>query len=168
LKIPFLIAGPRSVTAVFAQICFYEVTLAIDLAGLSQIHLPATDPSCAATSSASTLISVGCQHALPSYTKIHSAALAAPPPDISRGFLPWRLSDAGLGPSRSAAIGRHPKPSTIPDSSATLIPALKTLLNRIEISFDHCIENRRTTKSGERNWVNQFRSPGVLAAFVQD
>ena len=112
MKIPFLIAGPRSVTAVFAQICFYEVTLAIDLAGLSQIHLPATDPSCAATSSASTLISVGCQHALPSYTKIHSAALAAPPPDISRGFLPWRLSDAGLGPSRSAAIGRHPKPST--------------------------------------------------------
>jgi hypothetical protein len=112
LKIPFLIAGPRSVTAVFAQICFYEVTLAIDLAGLSQIHLPATDPSCAATSSASTLISVGRQHALPSYTKIHSAALAAPPPDISRGFLPWRLSDAGLGPSRSAAIGRHPKPST--------------------------------------------------------
>jgi hypothetical protein len=47
-------------------------------------------------------------------------------------------------------------------SSATLIPALKALLNRIEISFDHCIENRRTTKSGEWNWVNQFRSPGVL------
>src|ERR1700716_1144000 len=46
----------------------------------------------------------------------------------------------------------------IPDSSATLIPALKALLNRIEISFDHCIENRRTTKSGERNWVSQFRS----------
>jgi hypothetical protein len=44
----------------------------------------------------------------------------------------------------------------------------KTPLNRIEISFDHCIENRRTTKSGERNWVNQFRSPGVLAAIVQD
>jgi hypothetical protein len=52
-------------------------------------------------------------------------------------------------------------------SSATLIPALKALLNRIEISFDHCIENRRTTKSGEWNWVNQFRSPGVLAAIVQ-
>jgi hypothetical protein len=48
------------------------------------------------------------------------------------------------------------------------IPALKALLNRIEISFDHCIENRRKTKSGERNWVNQFRSPGVLAAIVQD
>ena len=31
------------------------------------------------------------------------------------------------------------------NSSATLIPALKALLNRIEISFDHCIENRRTT-----------------------
>ena len=126
MKIPFLIAGPQSVTAVFAQICFYEVTLAIDLAGLSQIHLPATDPSCAATSSDSTLISVGCQHALPSYTKIHSAALAAPPPDISRGFLPWRLSDAGLGPSRSAAIGRHPKPSTdsemTPRNSTSVLP----------------------------------------------
>jgi hypothetical protein len=52
-------------------------------------------------------------------------------------------------------------------SSATLIPALKALLNRIEISLDHCIENRRTTKSGEWNWVSQFQSPGVLAAIVQ-
>ena len=92
--------------------------LAIDLAGLSQIHLPASSPSCAATSSDSTLISVGCQHALPSYTKIHSAALAAPPPDISRGFLHRRLSDAGLGQAaapRSAGIRnpqQNPKYST--------------------------------------------------------
>ena len=121
IEIPFLIAGPRSVTAVFAQICFYEVTLAIDLAGLSQIHLPATDPSCSRTSSKPAhSIVVGLHtHALSviAQKSMSARALAAPPPDISRGFLPWRLSDAGLGPSRSAAIGRHPKPSTEADVS---------------------------------------------------
>jgi hypothetical protein len=72
-------------------------------------------PTRAAMSSASTLIGIGCPHALPSCANLHSPALAAPPPTISRGFFPWRLSDAGLGASRTAAIGRHPKPSTIAD-----------------------------------------------------
>jgi hypothetical protein len=30
----------------------------------------------------------------------------------SRGFLPWRLSDDGLGASPIIASGRHPKPFT--------------------------------------------------------
>ncbi|MGA2998969.1 hypothetical protein, partial [Bradyrhizobium sp.] len=42
-------------------------------------------------------------------------AIPAPPPTISRGFFLWRLSDAGLGARRTAAIGRHPKPSTKPE-----------------------------------------------------
>ncbi|MGA2996292.1 hypothetical protein, partial [Bradyrhizobium sp.] len=47
-------------------------------------------------------------------------AIPAPPPTISRGFFLWRLSDAGLGARRTAAIGRHPKPSTIPEAMARL------------------------------------------------
>jgi hypothetical protein len=39
-------------------------------------------------------------------------APAAPPPPISRGFLPWRLSDTGPGACRPVAMGRHPKPFT--------------------------------------------------------
>ena len=34
---------------------------------------------------------------------------------IYRGFLPWRLSDAGPGASRIVPMGRHPKPFTISD-----------------------------------------------------
>jgi hypothetical protein len=44
----------------------------------------------------------------------------------------------------------------------------KALSNRIDISFDHCIERGRPTKSGDRNWINQFRSLVVLATIVQD
>ena len=37
-------------------------------------------------------------------------AFAAPPCLTSRGFLPWRLSEAGPGACRAVAMGRHPKP----------------------------------------------------------
>ena len=42
-------------------------------------------------------------------------ALMAPSRAISRGFLPWRLSDDGPGASRVVAMGRHPKPFTAAD-----------------------------------------------------
>ena len=42
-------------------------------------------------------------------------ALAAPPCLTTRGFLPWRLSDAGPGACPTVAMGRHPKPFTEPD-----------------------------------------------------
>ena len=34
-------------------------------------------------------------------------ALAAPSSPTTRGFLPWRLSDAGPGARRPVAMGRH-------------------------------------------------------------
>jgi hypothetical protein len=40
-------------------------------------------------------------------------ALAAPACPTTRGFLPWRLSDAGPGACLTVAMGRHPKPFTI-------------------------------------------------------
>ena len=91
------------------KFCLCVVNVAIDLSHLPQIPAAATDPSCASTSSANILIGIGCPHALPSCANLHSPALAAPPPTISRGFFPWRLSDAGLGASRTAAVRRHPK-----------------------------------------------------------
>ena len=39
-------------------------------------------------------------------------ALAAPTCLTTRGFLPWRLSDAGPGACLTVAMGRHPKPFT--------------------------------------------------------
>jgi hypothetical protein len=39
-------------------------------------------------------------------------AREAPSVRISRGFLPWRLSDDGPGASLIVATGRHPKPFT--------------------------------------------------------
>jgi hypothetical protein len=56
-------------------------------------------------------LSVAYGAGLPSRTSVvrkppWRSALAAPPPAISRRFVPWRLSDAGYGASRIAAIGR--------------------------------------------------------------
>ena len=39
---------------------------------------------------------------------------AAPPPIIARGFVPWRLSDAGHRVRGSVDHGRHPKPCAKP------------------------------------------------------
>ena len=50
-----------------------HVNVAIDLSGLPQIPAPVTDQSCAAASSANTLIGVGCPHAPPSCANLHSA-----------------------------------------------------------------------------------------------
>ena len=55
------------------QICLCHVNVASDLPGLPQFPAPATDQSCAATSSANTLIGVGCPHPLPSRANLHSA-----------------------------------------------------------------------------------------------
>jgi len=49
----------------------------------------------------------------PSRSNLHSAPQ---PPIPYRGFLPWRLSDAGPGASRIVPMGRHPKPFTTTDS----------------------------------------------------
>ena len=95
-----------------ANVPLRYLRIAIDF--LNNSLAPATDQSCAATSSANALIGVGAL-APPSRANPHSArGIAAPA--ISRGFVPWRLSDAGLGASRIAVDGRHPKPSTKPDS----------------------------------------------------
>jgi hypothetical protein len=53
---------------------------------------------------------------------------------ISEWQLLLRVSDAGHGASRIAAIGRHPKPSTIPDScTATKFVLFATSLPRLSI-----------------------------------
>jgi hypothetical protein len=50
-----------------------DVNVAIDLPGLPQIPAPATDQSCAATSSANTLIGAGCPRPVPWCANLHSA-----------------------------------------------------------------------------------------------
>jgi hypothetical protein len=55
------------------QICPCHVNDAHDLPGLPQIPAPVTDQSCAATSSANTLIGVGYPHTPPSCLNLHSA-----------------------------------------------------------------------------------------------
>ena len=54
------------------QICLCDLNVAINLPGLPQIPAPATDQSCAATSSANTLIGVGYPHPAPSCANLHS------------------------------------------------------------------------------------------------
>jgi hypothetical protein len=47
--------------------------------------------------------------------------IAAPACLTTRGFLPWRLSDAGPGDCGIvAAMGRHPKPFTKTDEDGAL------------------------------------------------
>ncbi len=94
------------------QICLCDVNVAIDLSGLSQIPAPATDQSCAATSSANTLIGVGCPHAAPSCANLHSARrsrrhrLPFPAGSFIEGFrTPATVQAASL---RSAGI-RNPQ-----------------------------------------------------------
>src|SRR5712671_4219037 len=111
-KIPFFRAGPRSATAALVQICLCNVNVAIDLPGLPQIPVPATHQSCAATSSANTLIGVGCPHAPPSCANLHSAPrsrrhrLPFPSGSFIEGFrTPATVQAASL---RSAGI-RNPQ-----------------------------------------------------------
>src|SRR6266480_470583 len=111
-KIPFFRAGPRSATAALVQICLCHVNVVIDLPGLPQIPAPVTDQSCAATSSANTLIGVGCPHAPPSCANLHSARrsrrhrLPFPAGSFIEGFrTPATVQAASL---RSAGI-RNPQ-----------------------------------------------------------
>ena len=60
------------------QICLRDVNVAIDLPGLPQIPAPATDQSCAATSSANTLIGAGCPRPAPWCANLHSARRSPP------------------------------------------------------------------------------------------
>lgn len=94
------------------QICLCHVNVAIDLPGLPQIPAPVTDQSCAATSSANTLIGVGCPHAPPSCANLHSARrsrrhrLPFPAGSFIEGFrTPATVQAASL---RSAGI-RNPQ-----------------------------------------------------------
>src|SRR6202011_4373502 len=52
-------------------------------------------------------------------TLIPIAERAAPSAHITRGFVLWRLSDAGHCPRGTILLGRHPKPSTNPDVGAS-------------------------------------------------
>jgi hypothetical protein len=94
------------------QICLCHVNVAIDLPGLPQIPAPVMDQSCAATSSANTLIGVGCPHAPPSCANLHSARrsrrhrLPFPAGSFIEGFrTPATVQAASL---RSAGI-RNPQ-----------------------------------------------------------
>jgi hypothetical protein len=94
------------------QICICDVNVAIDLPGLPQILAPATDQSCAATSSANTLIGVGCPHPAPWCANLHSARrsprhrLPFPAGSFIEGFrTPATVQAASL---RSAGI-RNPQ-----------------------------------------------------------
>ena len=93
--------------------CKYAfANVAIDLPGSRHIPAPATDQSCAATSSANTLIGVGCPHAPPSCANLHSARrsrrhrLPFPAGSFIEGFrTPATVQAASL---RSAGI-RNPQ-----------------------------------------------------------
>jgi len=94
------------------QICLCHVNVAIDLPGLPQIPAPVTDQSCAATSSANTLIGVGGPHPPPSCANLHSARrsrrhrLPFPAGSFIEGFrTPATVQAASL---RSAGI-RNPQ-----------------------------------------------------------
>ena len=94
------------------QICLCHLNVAIDLPGLPQIPAPVTDQSCAAASSANTLIGVGCPHAPPSCANLHSARrsrrhrLPFPAGSFIEGFrTPATVQAASL---RSAGI-RNPQ-----------------------------------------------------------
>src|SRR6202035_4437877 len=111
-KILIFLAGPRSATAALAQICLCDVNVAIDLPGLPQIPAPATDQSCAATSSANTPTGVGCPHAAPCCANLHNARrsrrhrLLFPAGSFIEGFrTPATVQAASL---RSAGI-RNPQ-----------------------------------------------------------
>ena len=54
----------------------------------------------------------------PSASTKSPAKAAAPPPTTARGFVPWRLSDAGQRVRGSVDHRRHPKPCTKPDMAA--------------------------------------------------
>ena len=94
------------------QICLCDVNVAIDLPASRQIPAPATDQSCAATSSANTPIGVGCPHAAPWCANLHSARrsrrhrLQFPAGSFIEGFrTPATVQAASL---RSAGI-RNPQ-----------------------------------------------------------
>jgi hypothetical protein len=74
----------------------------------------------------------------------HQHRLAAPPPIIARGFVPWRLSDAGHRVRGSVDHGRHPKPC-----------AKAAVSNRSKVAplLDHLVgagEQRRRHLNAER------------------
>ena len=94
------------------QICICDVNVAIDLPGLPQIPASATDQSCAATSSANTLIGLACPHPAPWCANLHSARcslrhrLPFPAGSFIEGFrTPATVQAASL---RSAGI-RNPQ-----------------------------------------------------------
>jgi hypothetical protein len=95
------------------QICICDVNVAIDLPGLPQIPASATDQSCAATSSANTLIGLACPHPAPWCANLHSARcsprhrLPFPAGSFLGGF-----RTPATGVCRADLAGRHPKPST--------------------------------------------------------
>ena len=57
-------------------------------------------------------------------SQIPIAKAAAPPPTTARGFVPWRLSDAGQRVRGSVDHRRHPKPCTVADIAAPLFDRL--------------------------------------------
>ena len=54
-------------------------------------------------------------------SQIPIAKAAAPPPTTARGFVPWRLSDAGQRVRGSVDHRRHPKPCTQADQATCAI-----------------------------------------------
>jgi hypothetical protein len=54
------------------------------------------------------------------------------PASTPHGFLPWTLSDDGLGACRTVAIGRRPKPFTHSDVIHDEVVSQKLTLLRVE------------------------------------
>jgi hypothetical protein len=149
------------------QICLCHVNVAIDLPGLPQIPAPVTDQSCAATSSANTLIGVGCPHAPPSCANLHSARrsrrhrLPFPAGSFIEGFrTPATVQAASL---RSAGI-RNPQHSrTYGDQvgmSAKPKPEVAACAAALRIPLCHS-----TFKS---LWLNRPAAPTISPAYPQE
>jgi hypothetical protein len=141
------------------QICLCHVNVAIDLPGLPQIPAPATDQSCAATSSANTLIGVGCPHPPPSRANLHSARrsrrhrLPFPAGSFIEGFrTPATVQAASL---RSAGI-RNPQQKQTFETRTDLAPFL-CLTCRAALKWVHLHHTQRAQASA--HYRELFVSP---------
>jgi len=86
--------------------------------------VPTINPSCCCLPVALLLAPRRIAHTF-GVSQIPIAKAAAPPPTTARGFVPWRLSDAGQRVRGSVDHRRHPKPCTGADI-ADIWPVLQS------------------------------------------
>ena len=146
------------------QICLCHLNVAIDLPGLPQIPAPVPDQSCAATSSANTLIGVGGPHAPPSCANLHSARrsrrlrLPFPAGSFIEGFrTPATLQAASLrsagirNPQQTEKSGLATGKSALPSRTDIVSPACQVRnvpMNETARAVGRCVERHGRASNG--------------------